>query len=83
MEITSENEGLLRSGYEARTEKELPVLNRWFPKESVGDTGEAKYLDVILYSREQIRIEVGRGANETPLSYNITYRVVRLYVRVL
>ena len=58
MAITKENVGLLRSGYEARTEKELPVLNRWFPKEAVGDAGKAAFLDVILYSREQIRIEV-------------------------
>mmetsp|Transcript_10447 Transcript_10447/g.20870 ORF Transcript_10447/g.20870 Transcript_10447/m.20870 type:complete len:209 (-) Transcript_10447:167-793(-) len=55
--ITDENSGMLRSGYEARTPKELPVLNRWFPKELVGDAGEAAFLDVILYSREQIRKE--------------------------
>lgn len=30
VEITPENEEHLRSGYEARTEKELPVLARWF-----------------------------------------------------
>jgi hypothetical protein len=35
MAITIDNEGKLRSGYEARTPKELPVLNRWFPKEAV------------------------------------------------
>ena len=108
--ITSDNEHLLRSGYEARTEKELPVLNRWFPKDAVrrsvvvglapragvqramsgsmpstqtaaaclwavshlcrwqlpllctpflkvANPGEAAFLDLILYSREQIRIE--------------------------
>lgn len=55
--ITPENESLLRSGYEARSEKELPVLNRWFPKEAVGACGEAAFLDVILYSRDQIRKE--------------------------
>ena len=58
VEITPENEGLLRSAYEARTDKELPVLGRWFPKESFAtDVGEATFLDVILYSREQIRKE--------------------------
>ena len=55
--ITPENEMHLRTGYEARTEKELPVLSRWFPRENVGDPGEAAFLDVILYSREQIRKE--------------------------
>ncbi|CAM9966573.1 unnamed protein product [Choristocarpus tenellus] len=54
--ITLANEHLLRSNYEARTPQELPVLMRWFPKELV-DTPEAKYLDIILYSREQIRKE--------------------------
>jgi hypothetical protein len=43
--------------YEARTGNELPVLNRWFPQDAVGDCGEAAFLDVILYSREQIRKE--------------------------
>jgi hypothetical protein len=54
--ITPENEHLLRSGYSARTDKELAVLSRWFPKESIA-APPAKYLDLILYSREQIRIE--------------------------
>ena len=63
LEITPENEALLRSAYEARTDKELPVLGRWFPKELVvggaaaDSIGAAKFLDVILYSREQIRKE--------------------------
>lgn len=60
--ITSENESLLRTKYEARNEKELPVLTRWFPRELVTGEGKpelpvAKYLDLILYSREQINKE--------------------------
>ena len=72
--ITAENQHLLRSRYEARNEKELPVLTRSFPREllrlasssssSVGGTTNssqephtAKYLDLILYSREQIEKE--------------------------
>lgn len=56
--ITEETMPLLKTEYVARTEKELPVLTRWFPKESVeGRVPEAKFLDVILYSREQIRKE--------------------------
>lgn len=54
--ITAENEHQLRSAYEARTEKELPVLVRFFPCGSV-PLVPAKYLDVILYSREQIQKE--------------------------
>jgi len=49
--ITPENQHLLQSDYEARTDEELPVLCRWF--ENV-DTPSAEYLDVILYSGEQI-----------------------------
>jgi len=54
--ITRENEGKLRSGYEARTEQELPVLTRWFPA-GTEPPPVASYLDIILYSREQIRKE--------------------------
>ena len=61
LEITSENEQFLRSRYEARNDKELPVLTRFFPKELVvsddNPLPKAKYLDLILYSREQINKE--------------------------
>jgi hypothetical protein len=49
--LTPENESHLRSGYEARREGELPVLARWF--EGV-EAPKAKFLDVILYSREHL-----------------------------
>jgi len=56
--ITPENEHNLRTEYQARNEKELPVLSRYFPKKLVGDNlPVAKYLDLILYSREQIKQE--------------------------
>lgn len=56
--ITPENEHLLRTRYHARNEKELPVLERFFPKASVDDAlPVATVLDVILYSREQIQLE--------------------------
>jgi hypothetical protein len=61
--ITRDNEHLLRSRYEARNDKELPVLTRSFPRELLLTTSEApslptaKYLDLILYSREQIEKE--------------------------
>jgi len=54
--ITAENERMLRCGYEARNEKELPVLSRWFDAADV-QVPVATWLDVILYSREQIRLE--------------------------
>ena len=47
----------LNSRYEARISTELPVLARWFDKEAImNNLGVklecAKYLDVILYSKE-------------------------------
>lgn len=53
VEITKENEHLLRTRYEARSEKELPVLSRYFPADYVKGA-ECTWLDLILYSREQI-----------------------------
>ena len=52
--ITDANRALLRSGYEARTSSELPVLVRWF--EGV-EPPVANYLIPILYSREQMAKE--------------------------
>ena len=68
--ITPENESKLRSKYEARNEKELPVLARWFPAELVeGKLPKAKYLDLILYSREQINKEnAAQGRDENPVT---------------
>ena len=55
-EITEENKPRLVSEYVARTDYELPVLKRFFRKEEV-KAQKAQYLDVILYSREQINLE--------------------------
>ena len=55
--ITAENECLLRSRYDSRTDKELPVLVRWFPKELIGEVPRASVLDIILYSYTQIQEE--------------------------
>ncbi len=52
--ITPDNAHLLRSAYEARNDKELPVLVRWF--EGISPP-RANYLIVILYSREQLAKE--------------------------
>lgn len=54
MAITPENKKFLRSGYQARCEGELPVLDRWF--EGV-EAPLAKCLDIILYSREHLLTE--------------------------
>lgn len=51
--ITDENKHLICSAYTRRRPEELAVLTRWFPADQVTAT-KAKYLDVILYSREQM-----------------------------
>eukprot|EP01001_Neometanema_parovale_P007025 NODE_3351_length_1236_cov_43.675651_g3180_i0.p1 GENE.NODE_3351_length_1236_cov_43.675651_g3180_i0~~NODE_3351_length_1236_cov_43.675651_g3180_i0.p1 ORF type:complete len:370 (+),score=65.94 NODE_3351_length_1236_cov_43.675651_g3180_i0:62-1171(+) len=65
VDITSENEHLLRTGYAARTDKELPVLTRWFPRGTV-PAKPAAFLDIILYSREQCDKE-RQATGEPPL----------------
>jgi hypothetical protein len=59
------NKHLIETCYEARTEKELPVLRRYIPFEKVKLT-PSKYLDIILYSREQIHKENQAMGNEDP-----------------
>jgi len=62
--ITPDNEHALRTKYEARSEKELPVLTRYFDRELLLKNKKeedvfpvSKYLDLILYSSEQIEKE--------------------------
>jgi len=56
VKITEENRPFIVSEYKARRPDELPVLTRWLPRQKVKVT-KAKYLDLILYSREQINKE--------------------------
>lgn len=51
--ITADNAHLLRSGYVARREGEMAVLERWFE----GEAPVARWLDVILYSHAQLVLE--------------------------
>lgn len=52
--ITEANKSQLRSGYKARREGELPVLERWFDDV---EPPRAEWLDVILYSHAQLLAE--------------------------
>lgn len=56
--ITEENQHLLKSGYVARRPGELAVLSRWFSSSDV-PAERAEFLDLILYSREQLLSEDG------------------------
>jgi len=71
LQITVDNEKYLKSGYEARAENELPVLMRWFDKAALEKSGEhqfgkAKFLDIILYSKEQVQEENKATGKEDP-----------------
>lgn len=62
--ITGDNAHLLKSGYVARRDGELAVLERWF--EGL-EPPRAGFLDVILYSKEQLDREAAEGPdNEDP-----------------
>eukprot|EP00640_Fibrocapsa_japonica_P005071 CAMPEP_0113936132 /NCGR_PEP_ID=MMETSP1339-20121228/3106_1 /TAXON_ID=94617 /ORGANISM="Fibrocapsa japonica" /LENGTH=201 /DNA_ID=CAMNT_0000938489 /DNA_START=184 /DNA_END=789 /DNA_ORIENTATION=+ /assembly_acc=CAM_ASM_000762 len=63
--ITEENRHLIQSEYQARTDKELLVLVRWIPKDKV-EPSQASFLDIILYSREQINKENEAMGQEKP-----------------
>lgn len=61
--ITDENRAMLNSGYVARRDGELAVLERWF--EGV-EAPRAAFFDVILYSKSQLDLEAASGPdNET------------------
>lgn len=59
--ITETNRGALRSGYRARREGELAVLERWF--EGI-EAPRADWLDVILYSHAQLVAEAADYPDE-------------------
>lgn len=60
-EITISNYQYLRSGYSARRDGELPVLTRWF--EFPVEMPPAKYLQLVLYSKDQL-IKESQARNE-------------------
>lgn len=60
--ITLDNYQYLRTGFSSRTEKELPVMDRWFDLPL--SAPKAKYLVVVLYSKEQLDKERKEGEEE-------------------
>ncbi len=71
--ITEENKGLVRSAYIRRTEKEIPVLARWIEAADLKEgVPNAKFLDIILYSRDQIVAERCEQTHTNPLTHSLT-----------
>lgn len=60
--ITIENYQYLRTGFSSRTINELPVMDRWFELPIPAPT--AKYLVLVLYSKEQLEKERKEGEEE-------------------
>uniref|UniRef100_A0A6B2LM33 Uncharacterized protein n=1 Tax=Arcella intermedia TaxID=1963864 RepID=A0A6B2LM33_9EUKA len=77
--ITPQNESLIVSDYLQRTEKELPVLVRWLPKDKV-TVPDAKWMDLILYSKEQIDKE-REAMGEPPLQVDYDYGIISIKVQ--
>ena len=71
--ITDDNRHLLRSGYETRRDGELPYLTRYF--EGV-EADRAEWLDIVLYSREQLLSE---GIKEVTQEWGIVAINAELY----
>jgi len=59
IEINEETEKLIKTKYNARQKNELPVLIRYIPMDLIDKNKipDAKFLDLILYSKEQIVTE--------------------------
>lgn len=74
VELTSALTPLVVSEYQARTEKELPVLVRWIPETKIpaASRPDASWLDLILYSKAQI-IEECKAMGEVDDTSNIDY----------
>jgi len=81
--ITLENFQYLRSGYFSRTEKELPVLSRWFeiPRQFVPT---ADYLVIVLYSYDQLLEEHKRKNGNQPfkLDDNTDWGIVAILAQM-
>lgn len=76
LEITPGNEHLLRSTYEARNDDELPVLTRFFRRDDV-TVPKAKYLDLILYSREQC-LKEAEAMNQVKNLEDAPWRIIAI-----
>ncbi|GMH51989.1 hypothetical protein TL16_g01133 [Triparma laevis f. inornata] len=79
VEVNLSNESLLLTSYEARNDKELPVLTRYFPPNSIPPTSlpSATHLDVILYSRSQILKEnIDTSTPSNPNHANTPWSIV-------
>ena len=64
----------MRSGYEARSANELPVLGRWFELSKIPQDSlkKAEYLNIILYSKDQCIAEA-KATGKKGINENLEY----------
>jgi len=72
---TPENKALIESCYESRTEKELAVLIEYISKDKMTENPDAEWLDIILYSREQI-IKENEATGTEPPKYESPWGII-------
>jgi hypothetical protein len=72
---TSENKHLIESSYEARTDKELAVLVEFISKDQLIGNPDAEWLDIILYSREQI-VKENEATGTEPPKYDASWGII-------
>ena len=77
---TSEITSLIESCYEARKENELAVLIEYVSREKI-PAPDATYLDIILYSREQINLE--NASMNSPVRQNNLTSIILISMHLL
>ncbi len=73
-EITPENIKYLKTGYFQRNKGEASVLMRWLDATKVKQK-KAKYLDIILYTKEQIQLEL-KATKKKDANKDVDYEYV-------
>ena len=68
MQVNRSNVKKLKTGYIKRAENELPVLSRWFERDST-IRARARFLDVILYSKAQVQLESNHTGVPDPFAH--------------
>ncbi|KNG76987.1 flagellar associated protein [Plasmodium falciparum IGH-CR14] len=77
MEINNKNRDLIKTDYISRRDNELPVLVRWLCKKDIKDQiTKAKYLDLILYSKDQIDKENKEMKNKPKNISHCDYSII-------
>ena len=76
MPITLENYSFIRSGYSARRDSELPVFSRWL--ELPLEKPKAKWLVLVLYSKEQLDKEAALDINATSITPDCDWGIVAI-----